>query len=433
MRIGFIGAGAMGSRCANDSIAAGHEVSVTDVPERISTLETTLGTKGIHVVKELKELVRSSELILLMVPVDAISDVAQLSAKYASRQTIFGGGCSVKTPEAVAFDYFLRNNPTFFFHSLYGPSVPSKGQTNIVMKHRIRGKEFGEVVEVVRNWGALIRRLNSYQEHDRITADTQAATHVCSESMAEAMMLNPATLERTNYFHNINRIKLLQALRPFIGRSHVFRGLAMKNPYADIPIQQFARSARELHTLAATDSSEYAARVHSIQSYLTHLQRGNKPLLLPDTVMGAYALSEVQTDGEPNSELSQLAMADGWMQLGISPYHHLVCKTPPFQLRLGTVEYFLRQPELVERAIEFGIEGKYREEDDLFCKSAERWAGIISRKDAAAYDSLFDKLVTFFGSRIDEAKRESDGLIARLAAAQPPSEAIRPPYFPQQC
>lgn len=116
---------------------------------------------------------------------------------------IVSGQTSVKAPERAAFEKHLPADVHIVsIHSLHGPTVPSDGQAlvcdrstlspqlaltgdrlQIVIQHRADAEHVRFVKEVLAPLKSRYVDL-SYDEHDEVTANTQAVTHAAFLSSA---------------------------------------------------------------------------------------------------------------------------------------------------------------------------------------------------------------------------------------------------------
>ena len=264
--------------------------------------------------------------------------------------------------------------------------------------------------------GSDIVEIPTYQEHDKITADTQAVTHVGFESMGTAWK-NAGFFpwENASYVGGIDNVKVLLALRIYGGKSHVYAGLALLNPSAREQVRQYAQSESELFKIMIQeDERAFRERMKRAGDFV--FGNGNAPIMLDDTAMGEFSLGISSEQRKPNSHLSLLSMVDAWHQMEINPYNNMICQTPPFRLRLGIAEYLFRNTELLEETLHTAIHDKGIRGDDLEFHSAVReWASIVEHRDMAGYKQQFDDTKDFFGDRIPEAKQRSSELIKSLA------------------
>lgn len=168
--------------------------------------------------------------------------------------------------------------------------------------------------------------------------------------------------ETTRYVSGIEVVKVNITLRIYSAKWHVYAGLAILNPAAQLQIQQYARSASELFKLMVQNKEEeLAARVWEAREKVFGWAKGEEggereglaegakksgrrgPILLSEDVLdqfslGKGAVGDRDKERSSNSHLSLLAMVDCWANLGIRPYEHLdVAGTPVFMLWIGTL------------------------------------------------------------------------------------------------
>lgn len=72
---------------------------------------------------------------------------------------------------------------------MHGPGVDPKGQPLIVIKHRATDEKLDLVLKILSCFNSNIAHLSA-EEHDRITADTQAVTHAAFLTMGSAWKAN---------------------------------------------------------------------------------------------------------------------------------------------------------------------------------------------------------------------------------------------------
>ena len=173
-----------------------------------------------------------------------------LTAEATKQGAIVGGQTSCKAPEIAAFEKHLPSDVQIIScHSLHGPSVDPRGQPLVIINHR--GKQRGlELVEKILScFGSKHVHLTA-EQHDTITADTQAVTHAAFLSMGTAWLANqqfPWEIDR--YVGGIENVKINVTLRIYSNKWHVYAGLAILNPSAKAQISQYAQSVTELFKL----------------------------------------------------------------------------------------------------------------------------------------------------------------------------------------
>jgi prephenate dehydrogenase (NADP+) len=242
---------------------------------------------------------------------------------------IVGGQTSCKEPEIAAFEKHLPKDVQIVScHSLHGPGVDPRGQPLVLIKHRADDAAFAFVERVLSCLGSKHVYL-TYEQHDRITADTQAVTHAAFLSMGAAWLANnqfPWELPR--YIGGIENVKINVTLRIYSNKWHVYAGLAILNPAAQRQIKQYAESVTELFKLMlAGQKEELRDRIHTARKAVFGDDR-QRELLLEDKMLDRFSLGEIPEKRMKNNHLSLLAMVDCWWKLGIVPYDHMICSTP---------------------------------------------------------------------------------------------------------
>lgn len=187
--------------------------------------------------------------------------------------------------------------------------------------------------------------------------------------------------ETARYVSGIEVIKVNITLRIYSAKWHVYAGLALLNPSAQLQIRQYATSTTELFKLMVEGKeAELSERVWSARRDVFGWERGQEadsevsastststststssstsasaaaggggrqtgraPILLSEDVLDQFSLGQAPTtkaELAPNSHLSLLAMVDCWAKLGIRPFEHLdVAGTPVFMLWIGTSKF----------------------------------------------------------------------------------------------
>ena len=214
-------------------------------------------------------------------------------------------------------------------HSLHGPRIDPKGQPLILIKERASQQSFELVEKILSSFESQHVHLTA-QEHDRITADTQAVTHAAFLSMGTAWHANnqfPWELNR--YVGGIENVKCNITLRIYSNKWHVYAGLAILNSWAKKQIRQYAESVTELFKLMlGGHRKELESRIKNDGEAVFGVRRNERDLLLRDDLLDRFSLGKVPQERMPNNHLSLLAMVDCWWKLGIVPYDHMICSTP---------------------------------------------------------------------------------------------------------
>ncbi len=416
MNIGIIGLGDMGRLYAKCFAKAGYSVYGADLPHLKETLEDELNLYGIKVLEDGHEVSRRCEVIFYSVEAERIAEVVGLYASSTRYGAIVAGQTSVKHPEIAAFEKYLPKDVHLITcHSLHGSGFEPKGQKLIVIPHRCTAEAYQRMTDVLSSLGSDIAEINDFHQHDKIVADTQAATHMGFESMGTAWKnAGFYPWENASYTGGIDNVKILTTLRIFSYKAHIYGGLAILNPYGRHQVKCYAQAESELFKMMIMENEqEFRKRLYAARDFVFH--ESNKPLLLDDKVMREFSLAGNPGQRMPNSHLSLLSMAYAWDKLKINPYHNLICQTPPFRLRLGIVEYLFQNEDLLEESIETALYEKAIRSDDLeFHSAVQEWASIIGYGDMKSYKELFEQTKLFFGDRLEHGRTHSSEMIRRL-------------------
>lgn len=415
MRIGIIGLGDMGKLYALAFAKAGYQVCGTDVADRLEGLTVELSVHKIEILADGHEVSRKSDFIIYCVEAEKIEAVVSQFAKSTKYGAIVAGQTSVKHPEIAAFEKYLPTDANIVTcHSLHGPGFTTEGQTLVVIRHRASDEVYQKALKVYNALGSKIIEMESYQQHDKIVADTQAVTHMGFESMGSAWK-NAGFYPWDNpvYAGGIDNVKVLTTLRIFSYKSHIYAGLAILNPYAQIQVRQYARTESELFGLMiAENEAAFRDKIYAAKNFVFN---DDRPLLLDNQVMDEFSMADKSHNRKPNSHLSILSMVCAWHTMGVSPYDNLICQTPPFRLRLGIAEYLFKDEELLEETIKAALYDKSIRKDDLeFHTAVHEWASIIGYGDMKGYKAHFEAAKVFFEGRLEKARALSAEMISKL-------------------
>lgn len=416
MIIGIIGLGDMGRLYARTFAKAGYQVCGTDLPHLLQDAENELKSFQIDILSNGHEVSRRSDLILYCVEAEKIAKVVEEYAKSTKYGAIVGGQTSVKFPEIEAFERFLPKDASIVTcHALHGPGFETEGQTMALIRHRASDEIYQKTYQIFSALKSHIIEFATYQEHDKIMADTQALTHMGFESMGSAWKNTGAyPWDNPVYAGGIDNVKVLITLRIFSYKSHIYAGLAILNPYAREQVRAYAKTESKLFSLMIMEKEEeFRKMIYDAKEYV--FNSGHEHLVLNHEIMKDYSLADVKHIRKPNSHLSILSMVCAWHQMQINPYHNLICQTPPFRLRLGIAEYLFKDEELLEETIKAAIYDKSIRADDLeFHTAVHEWASIIEYGDMKGYKAHFDAAKAFFSERLDEGRKLSADLIRQL-------------------
>lgn len=414
VNIGIIGMGDMGRLYARKFYDAGWmNINVCDLPSRFESLKSEFPKYNVH--KDGHGVSRVSDYIIYSVEAKNIGDVVSTFGPSTKVGAVVAGQTSVKEPEIQAFESYLPEDVHIVTcHSLHGPKVAPEGQPLVIIRHRSSDEKYELVKRILSALGSEFVYL-SYKEHDTITADTQAVTHLAFKSMGTAWKAAAQfPWEDPTYIGGIENVKIAMMLRIYSNKWHVYAGLAIMNPAAKLQIKQYAKSVSDLFKLMIQEKKdEFIRRVKDAGEYVFGSQNLVRPLLLSDDLLEKYSLSRIPKEKrKPNSHLSLLAMVDCWHQLGINPYDHLICQTPPFRLWLGITEYLFKSPDLLNESLQAALYAKELRADDMeFYASTQGWCQTILVGSFEAYRFRFEETQAFFKERLKEGSELSTKMI----------------------
>lgn len=449
--IGIIGMGAMGMMYAKILSSAGWaKINVCDRPENYDRLAQDMQNfPGIKVLRDGHQVSRTADWIMYAVEAQFMDKVVAEYGPSTKVGAIVGGQTSVKTPEREAFEKYLPEDVHIIScHSLHGPTVSPEGQPLVIIRHRGPDWALQLVENILRPFKSQFVYL-SYEEHDLVTADTQAVTHAAFLSMGTAWHSSQSyPWEQGLYVRGIEIVKVNIMLRIYSNKWHVYAGLAILNPAARDMIRQYSASTTELFKLMlAGDSKGLRERVYKAREALFGPHRRVTPILLSEDVLDKFGMSHVEPTASPteattkstsshtrasepspsrppgsNSHLSLLAMVDCWAALNIDPFEHLsLAATPLFRMWIGVAEYLFRSEERLDAALHAAVHDVTHRSDDLeFVVAARGWSQCVSFQSFELYKDRFEHTQSFFEPRFAEATALGSKMIKTILDNAPP-------------
>lgn len=370
---------------------------------------------------------RVSDIIIYSVEAEYIDKVVGEFGQSTKVGAIVAGQTSVKSPEKLAFEKYLPEDVHIVScHSLHGPSVSTEGQPLVLIQHRAPDWALHVMEDLLASFRSRYVYL-TYEEHDIVTANTQAVTHAAFLSMGTAWHCSKSyPWEMGQYVGGIETVKVNIMLRIYANKWHVYAGLAILNPSARIQIDQYAQSVTELFKLMISgDEAGLRARVYGARDIVfSSSAQQRPPILLSEEILDRFNLGKPpQTPSRPraNSHLSLLAMVDCWAALRIRPYEHLdLAATPIFRMWIGVAEYLFRSNDRLDAAVQAAVHDVSHRSDDLeFVVAARGWSQCVSFGNFDLYRERFTDTAQFFQSRFAEANRVGSQMIKAILEAAP--------------
>ncbi|ORY51211.1 hypothetical protein BCR35DRAFT_310702 [Leucosporidium creatinivorum] len=440
--VGIIGMGEMGKMYAERLSRGGcKRINVCDLPAKFDSLvEYCKDKEGVVAMQDGHLVSRESDFIIYSVEAEYLDGVVKQYGPSTKMGAIVSGQTSVKAPERAAFEKYLPADVHIIsIHSLHGPTVAPDGQALILIQHRATDEKMRLVEQVLAPLKSRYVHL-SYDEHDEVTANTQAVTHAAFLSMGTAWRCMKAfPWETGRYVGGIEVVKTNITLRIYAAKWHVYAGLAILNPTAKKQIHQYASSVSDLFKLMIEGrEDELRTRVHAARDFVfgqnfsgesTPSSPTSSPRATPSSHASSILLSDKALDRfsigspsaseppPPNSQLALLAMVDCWHALQIRPFVHLaLAATPVFRFWIGVAEYLFRSNERLEAAIQAATRTvDHRSDDTEFLCAARGWSDCVTYGSFDAYKQRFEETRSFFEPRFEESRLQNTRMFKFLA------------------
>ncbi|KAI5360500.1 Putative prephenate dehydrogenase, 6-phosphogluconate dehydrogenase-like domain superfamily [Septoria linicola] len=420
--VGIIGMGDMGKMYARRISDAGWIVHACDVPEKYEALKAEFASrKNVTIFETGHHVSRSSDWIMYSVEAKNLDAIVARYGPSTKQGAIVGGQTSIKAPEIAAFEQHLPADVEIVScHSLHGPGVDPKGQPLVIINHRASQKSVDLVERILSCFESTFVPLSA-EKHDRITADTQAVTHLAFLSMGTAWQANDQfPWEVPRYIGGIENVKINLMMRIYSNKWHVYAGLAILNPWAKAQIRQYAQGVTELYKLMLSGQrDEFKERIYAARDAVFGREKTGQEeeLLLEDELLDKFSLGDKPQQRVKNNHLSLLAIVDCWWKLGIVPYDHMICSTPLFRLWLGITEYVYRSPSLLSECIETALNDVSFRADDLeFTFAARDWSERVQLGHMDGYREKFEKIQKYFAPRVADATKVGNEMIKTIEA-----------------
>ena len=244
MRIGVIGFGDFGRLCVKHLSKA----ALVVVSSRSESNSEEISSLGGSLVS-LEELARSSDIIVLAVPLAGFEGVLEQICPLMPDGALLVDTCSVKLePRRLMLKYARPGVGILATHPLFGPQTA----TDSVSGHKIvidpvRVTEPEKVIKFLEELGLEVIQLSA-DEHDREMAWVHALTFFVGRGVS---LLNPPESKLgTNYYGELMDLVELDRSQS----EDLFMTIERGNPYAVEMRQRFVRTLRELEIRIESES-----------------------------------------------------------------------------------------------------------------------------------------------------------------------------------
>ncbi|MDE1825308.1 MAG: prephenate dehydrogenase [Candidatus Micrarchaeota archaeon] len=422
MKIGIIGTGAMGKRHALEFAKSGFDVLCHDSREDKRQLGSEL--KALHEKIRLAESGRQvsaeSDIIFYLVPVQNIWEAAHDFGKHTRAQATVCSGLSVMTPGVEAFNLHIPDNVNIMsLHLLCSPSVRDLGgQRSILLDTKSTEKSRNDAISAFTALKVKIFEVQSPEQHDQVTANTQAT--VQTSFLAMALACTTAGFfpwENRHYIGGLDNIKVLMMQRILGGKAHVYGSLAMDNQFARKQILEYCMQTMSIMNMVRKGDIRRIRETLSKAGDAAFIPR--KMRILDNSVMQEFSLSCIPKEERlGNSNISLFSHPLAWLNTGVNPFFSPELAPPPARFMCDMVQALFQDKELFEESINAMADRKLIAHDEIFLDSLKTLTGIIARHDLTAYTNVFDSTKTFFNGRLAEAVRRSDELVERFSTLE---------------
>lgn len=420
--VGLIGLGAMGKLYARKLSEAGYRVVACDRPQNYEETAKEFEGTAVTIMQDGHLVSRQSDFIIYSVEASNLDTVVALYGPSSKTGSIVGGQTSCKGPEVTAFQKHLPSDVSIVtIHSMHGPNVSTKGQPLAIIPVRECVPDAVKTVtDCLQCFQSKMVFLTA-EEHDTITADVQAVTHMAFLAMGTAWMNNRQyPWKNSRLSGGLENAKINIALRIYSNSWHVYAGLAITNRQAHTQTLQYANSVTALlKAMVSNEREKLQQRLYAARDYVFQkvIEDPRHSMLLSDDLLGRFSLGNdaTPTEHQQNSHLSILSIVDCWYHLKIIPYDHMICSTPLFRILLGVTEYLFMTPGLLDRCIDDSVTSyRYRGDDIEFVVAARAWAKAVGNGDFEAYRMMFEETQKFFCHMFPEASKIGNEMIKAI-------------------
>lgn len=379
------------------------------------TLEKALEGVPYRIAKSPQDAVKGADFVGFCVPTHLVYETMLQTLPYCKKGTVIFGQTSRKTPEAEAFDEYLKENPhsglaLATIHTMCDPSKsdPEKEILGIIRHNPQNNPDYEIVYHRARKFysgmSEHIEEFGSVDEHDTRTANTQINTSRISLSIASAFAeagCFPWLNER--YGSGLDVMKFALAMRAASFPGHVYRGIQFGSRHGKRLVSQAISTESGLYRMVVGNQrKEYKERVLAAKKRL--FGEGRLEPILSEEIMKTFA--RVFARGgiiKPNSNSSVIQLAVDFAENGRNPFADLKATTPMYTSLLCLMDYLFNSEGKLEAAIAAPFDfPEIRADDLIFHDQLQGWSDAMLFDNQAMYDSKHARMNARIGEKLDD-------------------------------
>ncbi len=215
------------------------------------------------------ELIREADIILLAVPMEAATQVAEAISPLVRQDALL---CDINSLKEEICDVFRERCPgeTLGLHPMFGPTVRSFRRQKVVLcPVRSGNRSAWFRTELGRMGFELIE--TEPKQHDRMMALIQVLIHFSTIVTGEALKRTGVPVEDTLPFTSpIYRLELTTIGRLFAQEPELYAEIEMRNPWSDEVLRHFVDAAEDLRKLVVEKNRKaFSDQFRTIRGYFS--------------------------------------------------------------------------------------------------------------------------------------------------------------------
>ncbi len=406
-RLAVLGVGTMGRFTAKALSNKVDAINLYDPFISKTDMQKSLPGLSYLGVSTVEDAVKYADYVVFCVPTDVVQRLMTKTLPYCKPGALISGQTSRKTPEATAFDRYMRRRPRsglnlVSIHTMCNPdkSNPAKEIFGIIRHNPRKSKDYENAYDQARDlysgMSEHIEVFDSVAEHDSITADTQGDTSRTNLTIASSFAAANCFPWLDNLYGSpFDSMKFSLAMRTASFPVHVYREIQFGSDYLNRIASRAMETERNLYKLiVAGKSKEYRKTVMAAKEKI--YGDGKQAPILGGQDMKTFDNGKIAL---PNSHLSIIQWFVAAAESGRNPFKCLKGTTPMHTALLCLADRLFTTDEL-EQAIEAPFNNpELREDDFVFYNESNDWfnALLYQSKD------MFNSKHALMRRRLDDA------------------------------